>query len=761
MRWLLVLAAVFLVTGSVAGPAVLAGPREDQPQTIEVAQDAGGEETPSITIGSAAAASGENGGFGADAVVTQIEPVWSPPSQEQVDTLQEISTQQEPAVSYDNMLDADADGDQLPDAVDNCTWAWNPGQEDSNGNGVGDACEQAPQPAAAPDTDGDGVPDDRDNCWQIPNPSQKDGDGDGLGNGCDEGSAPFLIGDNPVEAQRIVEDAAIVTSGAPVDGGYDAAVEQMPPVADPPLETVDYDRDTAIQEQPVTGAAAPAPAAPVPGSELAVDPGAERDRPSADARELQAAAGEPEGADNGNGDGRGRKSPVEEGSRPRRNPELTEESGPVLPPPRSRLRMDEVLPGFETVARIDSGRLGETPAPAADPVERGDAEADTGKQRSHGENKDAKAAAREDRQDANAQEPDATTEAPIVLATTGDAAPRSDEPLPTPAAMPARDGAATTDDPAPTTEPDRPSMPVPIEEGAVVSSDAPADPGDGDPTDSVRDATILRWQSPRPNGGVRDYQPEPTPGPDPEPESGGAAPLAAEPVRDPAAGGSGESSAPPAAASPADDAESSAERAGASELKASSDGRKDGRKARRNGEEPAMESDSGHGKDAASPGAGWQADGHYRGGEATANGNGNILGTNDDEIYRTQRTATRKDRGNAFVYAIEMPSDGFYRVRLHFAETQVDAERARVFDVDAEGEAALQDFDIYAEVGANTAVVKSFDVEVDDGTLELEFRGVVGRPVVSAIEVLQQVQTLPPVDKEKTRRARQSLDSLR
>lgn len=65
-----------------------------------------------------------------------------------------------------------------PDPADNCPVDPNPSQQDSNGNGIGDACE-------APDQDGDGVPDASDNCPALANPLQEDNEGDDIGDVCD------------------------------------------------------------------------------------------------------------------------------------------------------------------------------------------------------------------------------------------------------------------------------------------------------------------------------------------------------------------------------------------------------------------------------------------------------------------------------------------------------------------------------------------------------------------------------------------------
>ncbi len=70
----------------------------------------------------------------------------------------------------------DLDDDGTPDGEDLCPGFPDPAQRDTDGDGLGDACD--------PDDDDDGIPDSTDVCPRVPDPDQADSDGDGLGDAC-------------------------------------------------------------------------------------------------------------------------------------------------------------------------------------------------------------------------------------------------------------------------------------------------------------------------------------------------------------------------------------------------------------------------------------------------------------------------------------------------------------------------------------------------------------------------------------------------
>ena len=118
-----------------------------------------------------------------------------------------------------------------------------------------------------------------------------------------------------------------------------------------------------------------------------------------------------------------------------------------------------------------------------------------------------------------------------------------------------------------------------------------------------------------------------------------------------------------------------------------------------------------------------------------------INDTDLDEIFFTERISVQNRGG----YGYQIPvTNGTYTVKLYFAEIfwgvdnpdgQAGGVGSRDFDVDIEGENKLNNLDIFALVGAETALVRMYDVEITDGFISIEMDARIDRPKLSAIEI--------------------------
>ena len=113
------------------------------------------------------------------------------------------------------------------------------------------------------------------------------------------------------------------------------------------------------------------------------------------------------------------------------------------------------------------------------------------------------------------------------------------------------------------------------------------------------------------------------------------------------------------------------------------------------------------------------------------------------DLYQSERSADPP----TFGYAVPVPN-GKYTVVLHFAEIYFGANgggtggaEKRIFDVSIEDSLALNNYDIFADVGPQTPVTKTFKITVKDRILNIDLSalGDVGgkdQPKISAIEIL-------------------------
>ena len=119
---------------------------------------------------------------------------------------------------------SDYDLDGVDNALDNCPLVANASQTDTDGDGVGDACDPAPGSANS-DIDGDGYLNAQDNCPLVANGvsgnNQLDGDADGIGASCDPNDSSY-----GTYATAAPSDTVTITASADTDGdGWDNNTE--------------------------------------------------------------------------------------------------------------------------------------------------------------------------------------------------------------------------------------------------------------------------------------------------------------------------------------------------------------------------------------------------------------------------------------------------------------------------------------------------------------------------------------------------------
>ena len=134
----------------------------------------------------------------------------------------------EPGVCGCGVPDVDSDGDGLLDCADNCPATFNPGQDDCDGDGVGDAC------AGEPDCNGNGIPDSCDiaagvsedcNTNGVPDEcdiaagTSADDNGNGIPDECETGT----LVDDPATSDVAVKGTV---SGSYVDTWTDDGVNE-------------------------------------------------------------------------------------------------------------------------------------------------------------------------------------------------------------------------------------------------------------------------------------------------------------------------------------------------------------------------------------------------------------------------------------------------------------------------------------------------------------------------------------------------------
>jgi hypothetical protein len=128
----------------------------------------------------------------------------------------------------------------------------------------------------------------------------------------------------------------------------------------------------------------------------------------------------------------------------------------------------------------------------------------------------------------------------------------------------------------------------------------------------------------------------------------------------------------------------------------------------------------------------WLADAYFNTGNSYSVSKA-ILNTQDDALYQKERWCPPS--GGNLTYTIPNIPNGDYEVTLHWAEVYATSVEQRVFDVAVQGEVAIENLDIFASAGKDTALSLSTVTTVADEVLSISFLRKVENPKINAIEI--------------------------
>jgi hypothetical protein len=161
---------------------------------------------------SAAFAHPEDGDVDGDNVHDRDDNCPTTPNRDQLDT---------DGDGMGDACDSDDDNDSVPDSSDNCRTTENFDQLDTDFDGRGDACDV--------DTDTDGIEDEDDNCKTTKNPGQENLDEDALGDACDGDVDGDGIANGPDNCDRTFNDDQHDGDGDGVGTSCDSDERTAPP----------------------------------------------------------------------------------------------------------------------------------------------------------------------------------------------------------------------------------------------------------------------------------------------------------------------------------------------------------------------------------------------------------------------------------------------------------------------------------------------------------------------------------------------------